>query len=123
MPWYVTTFFKFISPFIDPVTKSKMKFNEPLPQHVPPDQLMTSYGGKADFDYDHSIYWPALNKICEQRRKEYRARWELAGQKVGEIEEYLRGGEARSLSGEHLGSEVGREDGGVKPPAKVEGVN
>ncbi|KIV99448.1 hypothetical protein, variant [Verruconis gallopava] len=104
LPWYVTTFYKLISPFIDPVTKSKMKFNEPLTQHVPAEQLLKAYGGKVDFEYDHKVYWPALNEICDARRRDYAARWEKAGKQIGEHEAYLRGGDAKSLNGEHTGT-------------------
>jgi len=115
VPWYITTFFKLISPFIDPVTKSKMKFNEPLIDHVPAEQLWKHYGGKADFEYDHKTYWPALDVLCQQRRTEYRTRWEKAGKKIGEHEEYLRGGAKKCLSGQYMGSEMpeGFTGGGV----------
>ena len=105
MPWYVTTFFKLISPFIDPVTKSKMKFNEPLDQHVPAEQLQKDYGGKANFVYDHAVYWPALATLSAKRRNDYRARWERAGKRIGEHEAFLRGGDVKCLSGEFVGSE------------------
>ncbi|KAK5150384.1 hypothetical protein LTR04_006822 [Oleoguttula sp. CCFEE 6159] len=99
LPWYITTFFRLISPFIDPVTKSKMKFNEPLSNHVPSSQLWSQYGGKLDFEYDHATYWPALWKTCQERVAAYKSRWERAGKKVGEFEEYLRGGEQPSVEG------------------------
>ena len=105
VPWYVTYFFKVISPFIDPVTKTKMKFNEPLDQHIAATQLLKESGGKVDFIYDHAIYWPALATLCENRRKDYQARWEKAGKKIGEHEMYLRGGNGKSLDGELLGSD------------------
>ncbi|OCK80719.1 CRAL/TRIO domain protein [Lepidopterella palustris CBS 459.81] len=97
LPWYVTTFFKLISPFIDPVTKSKMKFNEPLTDHVPASQLIKTSGGDVDFVYDHEVYWPALNALCDQRRREYRERWESAGKHIGESEVYLKGGDEGSV--------------------------
>lgn len=75
-----------------------MKFNEPLTEHVPAPQLQTHYGGEADFEYQHDIYWPALNSLCEQRRKEYRDRWEKAGSKIGESERYLRGGDVDTVT-------------------------
>jgi hypothetical protein len=106
VPWYVTTFYKLISPFIDPVTKSKMKFNEPLVQHVPAEQLLKHYGGNVDFEYEHAVYWPALNEICERRRKDYEARWQKAGKQIGEHEAYLRGGDATSLDGNVKGSDL-----------------
>ncbi|KAF2087913.1 CRAL/TRIO domain protein [Saccharata proteae CBS 121410] len=97
LPWYVTTFFKIISPFIDPVTKSKMKFNEPFANHIPSAQLMKSYGGDVDFEYDHSIYWPTLNSMCDKRREERRAKWEARGKKIGDSEWVLKGGDEKDI--------------------------
>ncbi|KAF2705927.1 CRAL/TRIO domain-containing protein [Pleomassaria siparia CBS 279.74] len=97
LPWYVTTFLKLISPFIDPVTKTKMRYNEPLTSHVPSSQLMEKAGGDVDFEYDHSVYWPALDALASQRRKEHKERWEAAGKHIGESEVYLWGGEEKSL--------------------------
>lgn len=97
MPWYVTAFLKLIGPFIDPVTKSKIKYNEPLIDHIPEAQLMKAAGGEVDFKYDHSIYWPALAKLAEERRQERLARWEKAGKLLGESEIYLWGGEEESV--------------------------
>lgn len=93
MPWYVSTFLKLISPFIDPVTKSKIKYNEPLVDHVPAAQLMTAAGGEVDFKYDHSIYWPALAKMAAERKQQRQERWDKAGKLIGESEIYLWGGE------------------------------
>ncbi|KAL1296569.1 hypothetical protein AAFC00_000067 [Neodothiora populina] len=97
LPWYVSTFFKLISPFIDPVTKEKMKFNEDLRKYVPPEQLWKESGGDLEFEYDHAKYWPALNAECDKRRAAYKQRWVEAGQKIGEYEEYLRGGDHKPL--------------------------
>ncbi|KAK7192012.1 hypothetical protein DPSP01_003883 [Paraphaeosphaeria sporulosa] len=98
LPWYVTTFLKLISPFIDPVTKTKMRYNEPLTDHIPASQLMKNAGGEVDFEYDHSVYWPALAKLAEERRRERTERWEKAGKVVGESEIYLWGGEEGSVA-------------------------
>jgi hypothetical protein len=97
LPWYVTTFFKLISPFIDPVTRDKMKFNDDLKKYVPKEQLWNKYNGELDFVYEHDSYWPALNAECQRRRQAYRERWEKAGSRIGEYEEYLRGGNHPSL--------------------------
>jgi hypothetical protein len=117
VPWYVTTFFRLISPFIDPVTKEKMKFNEPLSRYVPPSQLKKEFGGEAEFEYKHEIYWPALCELAAMRRKDYVARWEKAGKQIGEHEAFLRGGEAKSLSGEFIGTEF--PEGFVDKPVEV----
>lgn len=106
VPWYVNAFYKLISPFIDPVTTSKMKFNEPLINHVPAEQLLKHYGGNVEFEYKHDVYWPALVELCDSRRGEYIARWEKAGKQMGEVEKYLRGGDALSLDGKHNGSDA-----------------
>ncbi|CAK3862488.1 Hypothetical predicted protein [Lecanosticta acicola] len=96
-PWYVNTFFKLISPFIDPVTREKMKFNEDLKNYVPAAQLCSTHGGHLNFEYDHSVYWPALDEECKRRRAAYKLRWEKGGKMIGEYEEYLRGGNHLSL--------------------------
>ena len=83
-----------------------MKFNEPLVDHVPAEQLQKHYGGKVDFEYKHEVYWPALNALCEKRRKDYVLRWERAGKRIGEFEAYLRGGDVMSLDGECKGGDM-----------------
>ena len=103
VPWIVWGFFKLINPFIDPLTREKMKFDVDLRKIVPPEQLLKVYGGDVEFEYDHKIYWPALNKLADERRREFRQRWESAGKKIGESEKYLKGvGEAVGGSGEAL---------------------
>lgn len=97
VPWFVTMFLKLISPFIDPITKTKIRYNEPLPEHVPASQLLTISGGDCTFEYDHSVYWPALEKLSTQRRKERMERFEKAGGHIGESEVYLWGGDEPSV--------------------------
>ena len=75
-----------------------MKFNEPLSNHVPREQLWADYGGDAHFQYSHADYWPALNRLCEERRAAYKERWIVGGKRIGEYEAYLRGGEQLSLT-------------------------
>lgn len=99
LPWYVTAFLKIISPFIDPVTKTKMRYNEPLTDHIPASQLMKNAGGEVDFVYDHNVYWPALDTLATERRKGRMQRWEAAGKIIGESEIYLWGGEEQSIGG------------------------
>ena len=97
MPWFIATFFKIIGPFIDPVTREKIAFNEDLRKYVPPAHLDKAFGGDVDFEYEHEKYWPVLNKLCAARRAAYQERWEKAGKQVGEYEEYLRGVDQKSL--------------------------
>ncbi|KAF7195358.1 CRAL-TRIO domain-containing protein C23B6.04c [Pseudocercospora fuligena] len=96
-PWYVNAFFKLISAFIDPVTKEKMKFNEDMTNYIPKTQLWDEHGGDVKFEYDHAVYWPAFGEACTTRREAYKKRWEEGGKRIGEHEDYLRGGNAQSL--------------------------
>ncbi|PHH58384.1 hypothetical protein CDD82_3107 [Ophiocordyceps australis] len=106
VPWIVWGFFKLINPFIDPVTRDKVKFNGDMTQYVAPDQLWRSdWGGRLEFDYEHDAYWPALDKLCQERREARTARWEAGGKLVGESELYLAGGSDESVSGRRYGSE------------------
>ncbi|RJE19352.1 CRAL TRIO domain protein [Aspergillus sclerotialis] len=98
VPFVIWGFFKLITPFIDPQTRQKLKFNEDLRQHVPPEHLMKSVGGDVEFRYDHSIYWPALNQLADKRKNEYRERWVQGGKQIGEYENYLKTGQKPSLS-------------------------
>jgi hypothetical protein len=92
MPWIVTGFFKLITPFIDPHTREKLKFNEDMSQYVPQEQMWSEFSsGKLEFEYDHSVYWPALQKICSEKRKARWLRWVAGGQQLGESEDYLAG--------------------------------
>lgn len=98
VPFYIWGFFKLITPFIDPLTREKIKFNEDMGIHVPREQLLKESGGLVDFEYDHEQYWPALNGLCELKRAEQQARWEKGGKRIGEYEGYLKGAEEKSMS-------------------------
>jgi hypothetical protein len=98
VPFVIWGFMKLITPFIDPLTREKLKFNEDLRQHVPAGQLLKETGGDVEFEYDHSVYWPTLNKLADQRRAEYRQRWIDGGKMIGEYENYLRGGSSLGRS-------------------------
>ncbi|KAJ4256695.1 Phosphatidylinositol transfer protein (PITP) [Fusarium torreyae] len=106
VPWIVWGFFKIITPFIDPVTREKLKFNEDMKQYVPPEQLWSlDWGGDMDFEYDHETYWPALNELCRQKREEKFRRWEAAGKEIGESEDFMAGGTDVSVKGIKIGAE------------------
>jgi hypothetical protein len=107
VPWYVSAFLKLISPFIDPVTKTKIKYNEPLTDHVPAAQLMKASGGDVDFKYDHSLYWPALANMAAERKQQRQQRWEKAGKIIGESEIYLWGGGEGSIGGKNGDGKAG----------------
>jgi hypothetical protein len=76
-PWFFFATFKLISPFMDPVTKNKIKFvydskdekdntkntsNEwvHIQDYIPPDQLECDFGGRYNFTYELEPYWSSL---------------------------------------------------------------
>ncbi|XMA15477.1 hypothetical protein WAI453_008268 [Rhynchosporium graminicola] len=97
IPWVVTVFYKLITPFIDPLTRQKLVFNEDMRKHVPPQQLWNEFYGDLDFEYDHEAYWPALMKLCEEKHKEQHERWVKGGKHYGESENYIKGGNTPSI--------------------------
>ncbi|EGS17624.1 putative phosphatidylinositol transporter protein [Thermochaetoides thermophila DSM 1495] len=100
MPWFVTTFFKLITPFIDPRTREKLKFNEDMSQYVPPEQMWNEFStGMLEFEYEHAVYWPALHELCRKRRQERWERWVKGGKVIGESEDFLAGGVDVSVNG------------------------
>ncbi|KAI1139051.1 CRAL/TRIO domain-containing protein [Hypoxylon sp. FL0543] len=99
IPWVVSGFFKLITPFIDPLTREKLKFNEDMTQFVPKEQLWSEFpGGELLFEYDHDVYWPALQKLCAEKRAEQVRRWEAGGKQIGEKEDYLKGYDTEGVS-------------------------
>ncbi|KAI6784917.1 uncharacterized protein J7T54_008011 [Emericellopsis cladophorae] len=110
VPWVVWGFFKIITPFIDPITREKLKFNEDMKAYVPAEHLWSEdWAGNMDFEYDHDTYWPALNEMCKQRREEKQRRWEAGGKIIGESEDYLTGGTNVSAEGVGYSMEAGKQ--------------
>ncbi|KAF9526403.1 CRAL-TRIO domain-containing protein [Crepidotus variabilis] len=86
VPFLVSAFFKVISPFIDPVTREKMKFNPNVikDKFFEPNQVMKEWwGGDIDFEYVHADYWPSIVNLCEERNKKWRETWKGLGSKIG----------------------------------------
>ncbi|KAH3680611.1 hypothetical protein WICMUC_000231 [Wickerhamomyces mucosus] len=91
IPWLGWTFLKLIHPFIDPLTREKLVFDEPFPNYVPIDQLDKLYGGHVDFTYDHNKYWNKMNEIADDRKSHYFENFLKFGGIVGLSEFDLRG--------------------------------
>ncbi len=119
VPWIVNGFFKLITPFIDPLTRQKLKFNGDMREHVPPEQLWKQFHGDLDFEYDHEIYWPALLKLTEEKQRELRERWVKGGKQYGENEIYLKGGSEPSVS-QSLNKKTVEDAAGNEKRAEVE---
>lgn len=86
LPFIVTTFLKIIMPFVDPVTREKVKFNPDIIGEgiFSPDMVMKDgWGGSQDFAYAHAKYWPDLVQLCESRAMDWMKNWRNLGGKVG----------------------------------------
>ncbi|KAJ7126916.1 CRAL/TRIO domain-containing protein [Mycena epipterygia] len=86
VPFLLNAFFKLISPFIDPITRTKMKFNPQVIQDgiFSPEMVMSQWwGGGCNFEYEHDKYWPALISLCNERTKLWTATWHKMGGKIG----------------------------------------
>ncbi|KAG6329768.1 hypothetical protein ID866_9322 [Astraeus odoratus] len=108
LPWLLHTFYKLITPFIDPLTRSKMVFNPVRDDHglwrsaeardkreankvgapnakvFELDQLVRDgWQGSQEFKYEHAIYWPAIVEMCKTRREAMTRVWKKMGGVVG----------------------------------------
>ncbi|EDR09805.1 uncharacterized protein LACBIDRAFT_152940, partial [Laccaria bicolor S238N-H82] len=86
VPFLVNAFFKIIMPFVDPITREKVKFNPDIIKDglFVKDMVMSEWwGGDRDFEYVHEKYWNELVGMCEERTGRWRTRWEELGAKVG----------------------------------------
>jgi hypothetical protein len=65
LPYILSFFYKGISPFLDPVTRDKMRFNPDLSELVAPSQLDADFGGEYEFEYDFESYWSQIVECVE----------------------------------------------------------
>ncbi|KAF8808744.1 CRAL/TRIO domain-containing protein [Phlegmacium glaucopus] len=95
LPFIVTTTLKIIMPFVDPITREKVKFNPNIFGEglFLPDMVMKQgWDGNQDFEYVHEKYWAGLVELCESRAKDWMENWRSLGGKVGIAEwEYKQG--------------------------------
>ncbi|CDO72479.1 hypothetical protein BN946_scf184980.g20 [Trametes cinnabarina] len=85
VPFLVNAFFKLITPFIDPLTRPKLRFNpDCLGEGLfMPEQLLSEWGGSAHVEYEHEKYWEPLVRMCAERRELLWSKWRELGAKVG----------------------------------------
>ncbi|KAJ7067012.1 CRAL/TRIO domain-containing protein [Mycena amicta] len=85
VPFLLNAFYKLITPFIDPVTRLKMKFNPKVVEEgiFAPNMVTENWGGATIFNYRHEEYWPALVAMTNERRALWMENWRAMGAKVG----------------------------------------
>jgi hypothetical protein len=100
VPFILKAFFTIISPFIDPLTRTKMRFNpSPIKDGIfTTDQLMKEWWkGDREFVYEHDKYWPDIVRITQERKQQWLACWREQGGTIGLKEwDYKRAAEARA---------------------------
>lgn len=96
LSWLVRTFVNLMWPFVDPVTKQKVRFCTPeelgSKGDIDRNVLLKECGGDLDVSealraqrltyqlpYDHDTYWPTLIETCIARREEHIQAWRSLG--------------------------------------------
>ncbi|KAJ4470890.1 CRAL TRIO domain-containing protein [Lentinula aciculospora] len=64
LPLLLNFFYKGISPFLDPVTRDKMRFNPDLLELIPASQLEAEFGGEYEYEFKHEHYWQQIIETC-----------------------------------------------------------
>ncbi|KAG8219299.1 CRAL-TRIO domain-containing protein [Butyriboletus roseoflavus] len=64
LPLLLNFFYKGIAPFLDPVTRDKLRFNPDLFELVPRSQLDADFGGDYAFDFEFETYWTQIIDHC-----------------------------------------------------------
>ncbi|EKM61679.1 uncharacterized protein PHACADRAFT_248434 [Phanerochaete carnosa HHB-10118-sp] len=64
LPLILNFFYKGISPFLDPVTRDKMRFNPDLTELIPKEQLDASFGGDFEYKFEPVSYWDQIVSAC-----------------------------------------------------------
>ncbi|KAH7924464.1 CRAL/TRIO domain-containing protein [Leucogyrophana mollusca] len=64
LPMLLNFFYKGISPFLDPVTRDKMRFNPDLFELIPRSQLDADFGGEFEYEFEPESYWKQIVEHC-----------------------------------------------------------
>ncbi|PFH46393.1 hypothetical protein AMATHDRAFT_77690 [Amanita thiersii Skay4041] len=64
LPTLLSFFYKGISPFLDPVTRDKMRFNPNLKELIPLSHLDADFGGDYHFKFESQAYWDQIVSAC-----------------------------------------------------------
>ncbi|PIL35387.1 hypothetical protein GSI_02113 [Ganoderma sinense ZZ0214-1] len=86
VPFLVNAFFKLITPFIDPLTRPKLRFNPDCVGEglFDASELLSEWsGGSAHFQYEHDRYWGPLVRLCAEKREKLWTEWRALGGKIG----------------------------------------
>ncbi|KAI0354761.1 CRAL/TRIO domain-containing protein [Trametes cingulata] len=65
LPMLLNFFYKGIAPFLDPVTRDKMRFNPDLFELIPKEHLDADFGGEFEFEFEPNSYWEQIVSFCK----------------------------------------------------------
>ncbi|KAH9885446.1 CRAL/TRIO domain-containing protein [Cubamyces lactineus] len=65
LPMLLNFFYKGIAPFLDPVTRDKMRFNPDLFELIPKEQLDADFGGDFEYEFEPNSYWEQIVSFCK----------------------------------------------------------
>jgi len=99
VPFLLNAFFKLILPLVDPLTRQKIRFNPDVlkDQLFAEDMVTKEWSGTRDFVWDHDQYWPALVKLCSDRKNVMMNRWRELGGTVGLKEWDIKSGSSQTM--------------------------
>ncbi|KDR76225.1 hypothetical protein GALMADRAFT_247498 [Galerina marginata CBS 339.88] len=122
VPFLVNAFFKIVMPFVDPITRNKVKFNPKIFEDgfFKTDMVMKEWGGSRNFEYVHEKYWPDFVSTCEKRVKTWKDNWKVLGSKVGISEWDYKKGNAFAGPSVIQEKETKKEDKKVEDMKKAE---
>lgn len=64
VPWFLNAFWGAVTPFLDPITRDKIRFNANLVEYVPKEQLDAEFsGGRYNYEWDFEEYWSTLIRV------------------------------------------------------------
>ena len=94
VPWMLNAFYKLINPFVDPVTRDKMRFNPKVVDDglFTADNVWKEFGGEVEFKYEHKVYWLDFIELAKTRREAQMQRWRELGGLVGAKEWDIKSG-------------------------------
>jgi len=64
LPPLLNFFYKGISPFLDPVTRDKMRFNPNLIELIPKEHLDADFSGDYEYEFEPVSYWEQIVSKC-----------------------------------------------------------
>ncbi|KAF8580121.1 CRAL/TRIO domain-containing protein [Ramaria rubella] len=109
LPMLLSFFYKGISPFLDPVTKDKMRFNPDLPKLVPIEQLDSQFGGDNEFEFEADSYWEQVLSHCGVEPDGTRTQLALRRHENGVDEQYaMDASQTQHMAEAHYNGEVPR---------------